>query len=186
MQQLSKCFSPVSLFSGFLLFSPFLSFRRIPVFQAAPLSLLLSNSCYLAWSGGEVSFKLLHILLGNLCSDADILPLSATRCFLCTPTTARTSFSSTATFATIQTFTFECCVNHCPCATDTALYFDCLDRAIQGTCSTFHTCRWLYEFSMFFSFGKNSMGTDLRAAAAVWMIFERVLKIRIKHSDHLH
>jgi hypothetical protein len=46
------------------------------------------------------------------------------------------------------------------------------------------------EFSMFFSFSKNSMGTDLRTAqavdASVWVIFECVLEIRIKHSDHLH
>jgi hypothetical protein len=42
---------------------------------------------------------------------------------------------------------------------------------------------------MFFSFGKNSMGTNLRAAPAVdaliRMILERIVKIRIKHSDHL-
>ena len=102
----------------------------------------------------------------------------------------RTRFSSAATFAAIHTFTFECCAYHCPCTAYTALHFYCLDRAIQGTCSTFHTCRWLYEFSMFFSFGKNSMWADLRTAPAVdapvRMILERILKIRIKHSDHLH
>jgi hypothetical protein len=42
---------------------------------------------------------------------------------------------------------------------------------------------------MFFSFGKNSLGTDLRTAPAVdtpiEMILERIVEIRIKHSDHL-
>ena len=118
------------------------------------------------------------------------LLLSATGCFLCTSTAARTSFSSAATFAAIHTFTFECCANHCPCTANTALHFYCLGRAIQGTCSTFHTCRWLYEFDVFFPFSKDSVGTNLHTAAAVdaslWMILERVLKIRIKHLNHLH
>jgi hypothetical protein len=42
---------------------------------------------------------------------------------------------------------------------------------------------------MFFSFGKDPMWTDLRAAQAVdapiGMILECVLNIRIKHLDHL-
>ena len=61
-----------------------------------------------------------------------LLLLPITGWFLCTLATTDTRFSSAATFATIQTFTSECCTNHCPCTAYTALHFLLPGRGNSG------------------------------------------------------
>jgi hypothetical protein len=75
--------------------------------------------------------------------------------------------------------------NHCPCAPDAALDFDCLDRAIQGTRPALHAGFRVGKYCSVLPLIKNPVGADLCTSfavnAPVGIIPECGIGIRVKH-----
>src|SRR5512137_1047602 len=92
---------------------------------------------------------------------------------------------SAATAFGIHILTPQGGTDHCPCTPDTALDFNCLYRAIEGTRSALHAGFRMGKYNMTLPGIENRMGTDLRASFAVDTSFgikvERGFRIRIKH-----
>lgn len=104
---------------------------------------------------------------------------------LCALTATGSCLSTTATFPAVHVFSPDSSTDHGPGATDPALYFNSLDRAVEGAGSALHAAGRADKFCYQFSFCKDAMGAYLAATPAVdtplRMILEGIFPVRVKH-----
>jgi hypothetical protein len=93
-------------------------------------------------------------------------------------------FSAAAAFC-IHILTPQGSTDHCPCTPDTTLDFNCLYRAVEGTCPALHAGRRTNEFCMFLSRFKDPVRADLCTSFAVDTSIRIIMKggfrIRVEH-----
>jgi hypothetical protein len=112
------------------------------------------------------------------------LRIPAITCFFLWGCAAGAVFPATTAFS-VHILTTKGSTNHCPRTPDTALDFNCLYRAVEGTCPALHASFRMGKHNRTLPRIENRVGTDLRTSLAVdtsiGIIMKCGFRIRVKH-----
>lgn len=110
------------------------------------------------------------------CGFAGCSGIRSTGWMLFFSATTGSTLSPTAAFSAIHILPPDCSADHCPCTTNSALNFNCLNRTVHGTGTTFHATGRMLQFHPVRTFGKHPVRADFRAPGTVDTFFRVVLE----------